>query len=196
MYDLAPEPARPDKPAQPAVKSPPVAPTLWYQTPAALAPDDADRGVDPELLKKQYAPLWLLCGGFVIEIISQYWQHPNNLRRAMLAIAVKIVGGTVVMLAGVLLAAKIRKIDIGSFWTAALRLAAISVASAAVADLLWSLRQLCLGGLLILGVQFVLAFALLGALFDLDESDTWYCVSIIFLINLGVYFLLLWIGTR
>jgi hypothetical protein len=97
----------------------------------------------------------------------------------------------------VLLAAKIRKIDIGSFWSAALRLAAIGVAPIAVTDLLWPLRYvMCLGGLLILGVQFVLYFALLGALFDLDQSDTWYCVLVIFLVYLGVYFLLLWVGTR
>jgi hypothetical protein len=67
----------------------------------------------------------------------------------------------------------------------------------AVGDLLWPLRYIiCLGGLLILGVQFVLYFALLGALFDLDQSDTWYCVIIIFLVYLGVYFLLLWIRAR
>jgi hypothetical protein len=37
--------------------------------------------------------------------------------------------------------------------------------------------------------QFVLYFALLGALFDLDESDTWYCMMVIFLIRLLVYFI-------
>ena len=30
-------------------------------------------------------------------------------------------------------------------------------------------------------------------LFDLDESDTWYCVLVIFLVRLGVYFLFLWL---
>jgi len=159
-------------------------------------PGNVDQGVDPELLKKRYLPLWLLCGGMLVEVISEYWQHSNNLQVAMLQIGIGIVGGTIVMLAGVLLAAKIRGIDIGSFWSAALRLAAIAVAPTAVADFLWPLRWMCLGGLVILGVQFVLYFALLGALFDLDQSDTWYCVMIIFLINLGVYFLLRWIGAR
>jgi hypothetical protein len=195
-YDIAPEPARPQKPTQPAAKPPPEPPTLSYQTPPALTPDGA-RAVDTELLKKRYAPLWLLAGGIVIEIISQYWRYHGNMQRAVLDIGIEIVGGTVVMLAGVLLAAKIRKIDVGSFWSAALRLAAISVAPAAVADLLWPLRNiLCVGGLLILAVQFVLYFALLGALFDLDESDTWFCVAIIFLISLGVHFLLLWIRAQ
>jgi hypothetical protein len=39
--------------------------------------------------------------------------------------------------------------------------------------------------------EFVLYFALLGVLFDLDESDTWYCVCVIFLVRLAVYFMLL-----
>jgi hypothetical protein len=104
---------------------------------------------------------------------------------------VEIVGGTVLMLAGVMLTAKIRGIEIGSFWSAALRVAAISVAPAAVGDILMPLAWLIpFGGLLQLGVQFVLYFALLGVLFDMDESDTWYCVMMIFLINLGIYFLL------
>jgi hypothetical protein len=39
--------------------------------------------------------------------------------------------------------------------------------------------------------EFVLYFALLGVLFELDESDTWYCVCVIFLVRLAAYFLLL-----
>jgi hypothetical protein len=198
MYDIAPDPARPGKSDRPAAaKSAPVVPTLSYQTPRSAEPGNLDRGVDPELLKKRYAPLWLLCGGIVVEVISAYWRHPHDVQDAMIQLGIGLVGGTIVMLAGVLLAAKIRKIDIGSFGSAALRLAAIGVAPMAVGDLLWPLRYIiCLGGLLILGVQFVLYFALLGALFDLDQSDTWYCVIIIFLVYLGVYFLLLWIRAR
>jgi hypothetical protein len=73
-----------------------------------------------------------------------------------------------------------------------LRVAAISVAPAAVGDLIMPIAQLIplIGGLLQMGVQFVLYFALLGVLFDMDESDTWYCVMLIFLINVGIYFLL------
>jgi hypothetical protein len=33
---------------------------------------------------------------------------------------------------------------------------------------------------------------LLGALFDLDESDTWYCIAIMFLMTVGMFLLLLW----
>jgi hypothetical protein len=198
LYDLAPDPPLPGKSDRPAAAKPaPVVPTLSYQTPRSAQPGNLDRGADPELLKKRYLPLWLLCGGILVEFVSEVWQHPNNLQVAMIQIAIEIIGGTIVMLAGVLLAAKIRKIDIGSFWSAALRLAAIAVAPAAVADFLWPLSRIfCVGGLLILAIQFVLYFALLGALFDLDQSDTWYCVIIIFLINLGVYFLLLWAGAR
>jgi hypothetical protein len=36
--------------------------------------------------------------------------------------------------------------------------------------------------------EFVLYFALLGALFDLDQGDTWYCVLVIFLVRVAVFF--------
>jgi hypothetical protein len=53
-----------------------------------------------------------------------------------------------------------------------------------------------LGGLLGLAGNFVLYFALLGALFDLEESDTWYCVWVIFLVRLAVYFAILSVRAR
>jgi len=98
------------------------------------------------------------------------------------------------MMVGVFLAAKFRGIQIGSFWTAVLKLAAISVAPSAVGDLLMPIAMLVplFGGLLVLIVQFILYFALLGALFDLEESDTWWCVWVIFLIYLGVFVLQRW----
>ena len=49
------------------------------------------------------------------------------------------------------------------------------------------------GGLIVWVVEFCLYFALLGVFFDLDESDTWYCVCIIFMVSLAGYFLLPWI---
>ncbi len=33
-----------------------------------------------------------------------------------------------------------------------------------------------------------------GVLFDMDESDTWYCVAVIFLVNVAVYLSLMWWG--
>lgn len=190
-YDFAPR-------AQAAVEAvAPVKPsvgTLAYRTPpkAAVAPGGP---VDAETLKNRHIPLWLLGGGAVIELISSLIWERGGLGAAMNHIVVQIVGGTVLMMIGVFLAAKIRGVQIGSFWTAALKLAAISVAPAAVGDLVAPIAILVpfFGGLAVLGVQFVLYFALLGALFDLEESDTWYFVWVIFLIDLGFFVLMHWV---
>jgi len=190
-YDLAPEAVRPAPIRAAAAPAGPVGPTLGYQTPPRLLPGDQRIGADVEILKTQTMPLWLLVGGIVVETIASFIVNRHNLNAVAIHIAVEIVGGTVLMLAGVMLTAKIRGIQIGSFWSAALRVAAISVAPAAVGDLLMPLTWIIpFGGLLLLAVQFVLYFALIGVLFDMEESDTWYCVMMIFLINLGVYFLL------
>jgi hypothetical protein len=167
-------------------------PTLGYQTPQKALPKDQRVGVDVDVLKNQTIPVWLLGGGIFVELIASYIESRHDLRAALIHITFQIVVGTILMLVGVLIAARARGIQIGSFWTAALRVAAISVAPAAAGDLLMPLAWLIpFGGLLQLVVQFVLYFALIGVLFDMDESDTWYCVIIIFLVNLGVYFLLL-----
>jgi hypothetical protein len=185
-YELAPEPKKPA--AAPSATS---VRTLGYQTPKTLAPADQRPQVDVEILKTQTLPLWLLVGGIVVESVASYLENRHDLRAAGIQIAVEVGGGTILMLVAVLLTAKFRGIEIGSFWSAALRVAAISVAPAAVGDILMPLAWIIpFGGLLLLGVQFVLYFALIGALFDMEESDTWYCVSLIFLIDVGIYFLL------
>jgi hypothetical protein len=196
-YELAPEPVRAARVERPVVApaAGPVAaaaPMLGYQTPRKALPKDQRVEADVETLKNQTIPIWLLGGGVVVELIASFIESRHDLKAAVIHISFELVVGTVLMLAGVLIAARARGIQIGSFWTAALRVAAISVAPAAVGDLIMPIAWMIpFGGLLQLGVQFVLYFALLGVLFDLDESDTWYCVTIIFLVNLGVYFLLL-----
>jgi hypothetical protein len=198
LYDLAEDGRAPVKPKPtPVDTTVPPAPTLAYQTPKRADPRTQDRGVDPDLLKKYYAPLWLLGGGLVIEFVSEYFRHAGNLQGAMIDISVGLFAGTILMLVGVMIAAKLRHIDIGSFGSAALRLAAISVAPGALVTLLEPLAHvICFGWVLLLGIEFVLYFALIGALFDLDESDTWYFVITIFILNLGVFAVLQWIANR
>jgi hypothetical protein len=172
----------------------PSVPTLAYRTPPKGTSAAQGGLVDTETLKNQHIPLWLLGGGAVIELFSSFVLGRRDFPSAMNHIVLQVVGGTILMMAGVFLTAKIRGIQIGSFRTAALKLAAISVAPSAVGDLMTPIAQLVpfIGGLLVLFVQFILYFALLGALFDLEESDTWYCVMVIFLIDLAVIAALIW----
>lgn len=48
------------------------------------------------------------------------------------------------------------------------------------------------GWLIVWVLVFCFYFALIGAFFDLDQSDTWYCVMIIFLIRLAVALAVRW----
>ena len=103
-----------------------------------------------------------------------------------------MIAGTILMLAGIIPAARWRGVELGSFWTVVLKLAAITAAPSAVVRLVSPVLDVVpLGGLVGWIGEFVLYFALLGVLFDLDESDTWYCVCVIFLVRLAVYFALL-----
>ena len=41
-------------------------------------------------------------------------------------------------------------------------------------------------------VGFMLYFALIGTLFELDQDDTWYCVKVIFLLKVILGLALFW----
>jgi hypothetical protein len=197
MYELAGD-AAPQPPRPAAVEPvPTAAPAAQTPAPAVLAYRNAKTEssagkAEPETIKNLYMPLWLLAGGVVIEVVAALLRQ-GRLERALIEVAIEIIFGTAIMLAGILLAAKFRGIDLGRFWTAVFKLSAISVAPSALGALASPLLNVIpFGGLIGWIGEFVLYFALLGALFDLDESDTWYCVFVIFLVRLGVYFLMLW----
>ncbi len=144
--------------------------------------------ISTDSIRDVQMPLWLLVAGIIIEMGAAYFRSPT-LAAGMMSLAVGVGLGTVLMLAGMLIAVKFRGIELGHFWTAVFKLAAISVAPAAAVDLLTPvLNVIPLGGLLGFVIDFILYFALLGALFELDESDTWYCVCVIFVIRVAFYF--------
>jgi hypothetical protein len=194
LYDIA-----PDRPAAAAVtgKTDAVAataapatlraaPVLGYRT---ASKNSVKPELDVDQLKNVTGPLWILGGGVVVEAGITLWTARSDLSAAMVHLLVDVGANTVLMMVGVLIAAKVRQFQIGSLGSALLRLAAISIAPAAVSDLFGPIMLLIpLGWILLLAVTFGLYFALLGMFFDLDESDTWLCVWIIFLIHLGLYF--------
>jgi len=163
--------------------------TLSYQ----VRKPRASAKAEPEAIRNFYMPLWLLGGGAAVKVISLAFSH--SMLSALIVIGVDILVGTSVMLIGVMIAAKLRQFDLGKFWLAVLKLAAISIAPSAAVALATPALNVIPGGF-ILGfiVEFIAYFVLLGAFFHLDESDTWYCVSIIFLVHVGVYFLLRGMG--
>jgi hypothetical protein len=159
-------------------------PLAYHSAPQrAIPPAD-----DPETLKNIKIPLALLVAGLLVEVIASVFRE-TTIAIAMTHVGVDLVATTFFMLIGIFTAAKLRAIDLGKFWPAVLKLAAISVAPAAALDLaLPMLRVIPLGIVIGWIGEFVLYFAFLGMLFDLDESDTWYCVWIIFLVRVAFYF--------
>ena len=188
LYDLAP-------PAEPAGASPKAAGPRRRAEPVTLAshaaPVGVKRGFDEQRFKDFQLPLALLCGGIVIEVVAAFFRT-SLFELAMRHVGVNLIAGTILMLAGIIPAARWRGIELGQFWTVVLKLAAITVAPSAVVRLASPVLDFVpLGSLVGWIGEFVLYFALLGVLFDLDESDTWYCVCVIFLVRLAVYFMLL-----
>lgn len=166
---------------------------LAYRTPAVVPVEGAKPRAEPEAIRNVYMPMWLLGGGVLIKMVAGY-SMSSGFRNALLDVGVELVLGTLVMLVGIYIAAKARAIDLGPMGVAIFKLSAICVAPGAVVLLgypIWHL--LPLGWLIAWVCEFVLYFTLLGVLFELDESDTWYCVSVIFVIRLAVYFTLVWL---
>jgi hypothetical protein len=204
-YDLAPPTAPPPSPVMPVIAaataapppelmsdtpSPSPAPALAYRSPQ----DEVRTTNDPEHIKNLYMPLWLLGGGVAIEIAGAFFHSPN-LQVGLAAIGLNLIFGTSLMLIGIILAAKARQIDLGrNFWTICLKLCAIAVAPGALVTLLSPvLNHIPLvGGMVGWVIMFCFYFALIGALFDLDQSDTWFCVCVIFLVRLFVYFVMIY----
>jgi len=188
LYDVAPERAS-------AVPPPPSAPApavLRYQSPASAAVSAPADSYFPDKLKDSQFPLAMLIGGLVVEWIAAFWRFRGETDMALRAISqigIDVVASTALMLPALFIAARFRHIDFGRFWAAVLKLSAISIAPSAVMTILDVPLSIIPFGFLIVWVAgFCFYFALIGAFFDLDQSDTWYCVLVIFLIKLGIYF--------
>jgi hypothetical protein len=191
LYDFAPETPARRPPTKIQVKPLPV---VTPDAPAVLgyrnASADKSNPVDPDQIKNVNLPLGLLAGGVFVELLSAViWTH--HLGSAIAELGLDLTVGTGVMLGAMMIAAKLRGIDLGKLGVAAYKLAAISVAPVAAMEFINPIaRFIPFGGLIGFVVEFILFFALLGALFDLDESDTWYCVCVMFITRVGLYFAL------
>ncbi len=164
---------------------------IEYHHPATPGTSAVDR-LFPDRVKDLYMPLALIGGGAIVHIgyALLNWSRGATFIRAMADLGMSTIVGTALMLLAVLIAAKFRGIVVGPLPVAVLKLAAVAIGPSATAILVAPLFLLLpfIGSLLLWVAQFVMFFALLGALFDLDESDTWYCVAVMFLVNLAVYF--------
>jgi hypothetical protein len=182
IYDLKEESSVPVRPLPVISLEPSTA--LEYRRPTSEA---IKTSVDTDTLKNFHIPLWLLVGGSVIDVISAAFWSGNPLR-SVVSILVDLVFGTAFMLVGILLAAKLRHIELGNIRSALLKLAAICVAPPAAAVFISPIARFVPPVIIVEWiVEFVMYFALLGALFDLDEADTTICIITILLVRLAVF---------
>ena len=181
-YDLAPEP---EPPSVPVAQLAPSESTIQYATPSTPPAESKE-----QLMINYYGPLALLCGGVVVEILTSLLRY-HSLVMAANFVGLQLLGGVISMLIVLLLAVKFRGILLGPIWITVLKLAAISIGPPAAVDLVAPFLNLCgLGVVLGYIAEFMLFFAFLRAFFELNESDTWYCVAILFVINVGFSILL------
>lgn len=192
LYDLVEEP-KPRPAPRPATtaRAKPVEP-IEYQHPSTRAPSELD-AYFPDRVKDLYLPLALIGGGTVVHVVyTLFFERVGRqgLGAVMRSIGVDVVVVTGLMLVAVFIAAKLRHINLGPLPVAVLKLCAVVLGGGGITILLTPLLVFIpfLGVLLALAIPIVAYFTLLGALFDLDESDTWYCLCVMFLVWLAAYF--------
>jgi hypothetical protein len=143
----------------------------------------------PDRVKDLYLPLGLIGGGTVIRVGFALLFSLQSAPVAIGRLGTEMLAGTALMLVAVLIVGKLRSISFGPLPVAVMKLCAVAIAPPAIGILLAPIFMLIplIGGFGVAIVNFAMSFALLGALFDLDESDTWFCVCVIFLIGVGVF---------
>ena len=152
---------------------------------------------DPETITNLYMPMWLLGGGVAVQAVAALLRERRGIDVALTRLGIEMIFGTAVMLGGLLIVARLRGIALGPFWRVVFKLSAVAVAPAAVAALAAPLLDhIPLGFLIGWVIEFVLYFALLGVFFDLDQSDTWACVWVIFLVRVAAILGLWWAFNR
>jgi hypothetical protein len=196
LYDFAPPEAKPAPTHTAAARavaaqSPTPASPLQYQNPRDRGVTESGSEYFPDKTLDYHLPLALIAGGTLIEVVAALYRGSHS--RAGFApyltdVGLQLIVGSATKLLAVLIAARFRGIELGKLPTAIMKLAAISIAPGAAFTLLTpALAVIPFGILLGLIGQFILYFALLGTLFHMDESDTWYCVCVIFIINVALY---------
>jgi hypothetical protein len=164
---------------------------IQYQHPKTPGATELDR-LFPDRVKDLWLPICLIAGGFVVEVIytlvfTRFGRY--GMRGAMVQLGTHVILLSGIMLVAILIAARIRQIHFGPPLTAVLKLCAVVMGALGITHLLGPILLFIplFGGLFYAVLAFVAYFTLMGALFDLDQSDTWYCTMIMFLVWLGLY---------
>ena len=174
-----------------AAASPPVIPVarpMSYARRETVAEPVTDQYF-PDRVKDLYAPLAMIAVGTIIELSLAMFGRSRSLAYAMTSVGVFLVANTIIMLLTVMVVAKVRSISFGPVPTAIIKLCGLSIGPGAVGSLLslifaWIPFLGALGGWL---AGCILYFACFGALFDLDEPDTWAVVLSVVFVRIALF---------
>jgi hypothetical protein len=144
----------------------------------------------PDRVRDLYLPIGLIGFGTIVEIIASYFfpgPRGFSLVGVMRELCVDLFISTSIMLVAILLAAKLRQIDFGKLPVAILKLSAVVVGTIGVSLSLGTALAVIpfLGIILWMVLPLVCIYTLIGALFNLDESDTGYTATVM----IGVWLL-------
>jgi hypothetical protein len=150
----------------------------------------------PDRVKDLYIPLALIGAGTIIDTALYLFAGRASrvsvlgpgaaLAGALAAVGFSMLAQAGIMLATVFVVAKVRGISFGPVPTAIVKLCGISIGPGAIGSLVGLVLGFLpfIGGLIGWIAGFILYFACIGALFELDESDTWAVVVSVFFAKL------------
>jgi hypothetical protein len=199
LYEMAPEPEKPRPmrlplaplPAAATTRSPATATaTLAYRSAPVQSERETGNFIEGSPLKDFYVPVALMILGTIAEFaLIMNGTHHQLIGLVMLTGIVAVLLGVNVgiMLLAILIAAKAAGMGFGHPLQAIIKLAAIAISVAAVADFLAYLSK---GVYLGWGISLLLYMCLFMWLFDLDWSEARIVVFITWVLNIGKAILL------
>ncbi len=198
-YDLADDPAPPDasdlaapRSLPPAVPAAPAAPVLNYGGGRAQPRQPIEDLIEGSPVKDFYLPIALCLVGTAVLYGRAAW-GADSLRQftsAVGLVAAYVVWNLVVMLVGIVIAAKLADVGFGGVTQALLKLAALTVAPLAAGVLAHAIVGGIWGEFAALAVSTPVYWWLFAYLFDLDFRETMICVGVIIILKIFSFFVI------
>lgn len=190
LYDLAPVPVEPIRAARPVDGYDESSPVLGYQRPIEPEVDERYSEANPLVVsvsKDLVAPIILIVLGTIAQFAAglHFGGSPG---RAAAMVGFDFVMDVGVMLVGIVMAANMLSVSFGSTPTAILKLGAIALAPGGVTSLiLWGLGFGTAPHVFAWVVSLGFAVSLFWSLFDLDPSEVWTTVVIVYGIRMAAW---------
>lgn len=155
------------------------APTLAYK--AAPLKKEIESVIEGSPLKDFWAPIALILIGTVVEYAALMMVEKGaSFVGVSILVGISMVFNVVIMLLGILVAAKVADMGFGHPIQAILKLGAIAICTPAVQHMIGALTGV---GLVGAGISLIIYFALFMWLFELDMGEAQIVVGIVWILN-------------